>query len=236
MAACQKCGLLHQLQRRDVGLRHVKVLDISMIAGSRSLNCSTSCRSLTCSCNSRFCCECRSLRLRFTTIQAQRRSIERCFLLVEERWWSTERCRGIQGSDHHIAGRNQHNSPPKATTSKFFQACSALEGNEQRTCCKSTMVRAWVQGPPTSTRWSEVSPLQKWRPSSSWCTSLPRSSLMEPWPKARRIRARDDNHCMLKLHSKGCHREVHGLVSGMSGWRSKNSDRIVAVRPPHERV
>ena len=35
---------------------------------------------------------------------------------------------------------------------------------------------------------------------------------------------RDDNHCMLNLHSKGCHREVYGLVRGMSGWRSKNSD------------
>ena len=31
-------------------------------------------------------------------------------------------------------------------------------------------------------------------------------------------------------------REVCGLVSGMSGWRSKNSDRIVAVRLRHERV
>ena len=31
-------------------------------------------------------------------------------------------------------------------------------------------------------------------------------------------------------------REVYGLASGMSGWRSKNSDRIVAVRLRHERV
>ena len=31
-------------------------------------------------------------------------------------------------------------------------------------------------------------------------------------------------------------REVYGLVSGTSGWRSKKSDRIDAVRLRHERV
>ena len=58
-----------------------------------------------------------------------------------------EGCGVSQGSDHHCARRSQQNLSSKGTTSDFIQAGLELEANRQRTYCKSTMERTWVQGP-----------------------------------------------------------------------------------------
>ena len=57
-----------------------------------------------------------------------------------------EGCGVIQRSNHHFAKRSQQNLSSKGTTSDFIQAGLALEATRERTYCKSTMVRAWVQG------------------------------------------------------------------------------------------